>query len=314
MVHINTEWEELREVVLGSAERMCAPRPGESFPANSAPPATWLFERLAWHVFGRRPLPKLLTSRFAKELSGVAQVLARHDVWVHRPAPVYELPGEPPGVGEVFPRDPVVAVDNTFVLCRHRIPLLRKEIRGLTHIVDGLRRQGTRVVGPPPEGVFLEGGDVLVDLPNVYVGVGSIATNAAGAAWLQDVLGPKAKVIPITIIDPKVFHLDVCLSLTSNSTGIVYRPALQSALPASLAKYELVEIDRRTFQQIGANVLRVGKHSVLVQRRHRSTLGHCLERQGFEVIALPFSWHATCGGGFRCATNALVREESSGRE
>ncbi|MBD3241763.1 MAG: hypothetical protein GF331_14330 [Chitinivibrionales bacterium] len=307
---VPNEWARLEEVVLGDATTMLVPARGRAVASNRLPPWAWLLELTLDAFLKGRRVPEWIRRRYEGELSRFGDILADNGVTVHRPRPVRPLPDEPPGLTQMFARDPIVVIGDRLFIARHREPVLRKEIRGFEWLTERLRDAGRKVVvmdRVAPDGAYLEGGDVLVDLPFVFVGVGRRASNAAGAAWLQQELGSAAEVVTVALRDPHAFHLDTCLTLTGPRRGIVYRDALQAPLPAPLDRYQLVDVSRRTYLQVGVNVFSLSPRTVCLQRRHKDTLGRRLQDQGFQIIPVRFDWHALAGGGLRCATHPLRR-------
>ena len=305
---VENEWATLCEVVVGTAERMFAPPPGQVIPREYLP---W-WGKFLDSFLGRLRLglavPEWIRRRFERESLKLTEMLAARGVRVVRPDVVTPCPGEPPGLTQVFARDPIVVVGDTVIRCYQRLEVLRKELRGYDSLLEQLEARSVRVARvPPEESIYLEGGDVLVDLPNVFVGVGTRATNARGVEWLQRTLGTGVHVVPVPLTDPRAFHLDTCLCLIGPRLGIVYRGALVHPLPSPLDEYSLIEVDARTYRQVGVNVLCPGPQTVILQRRHRYTLGVALRERGIETIEMELRWHTLSGGGFRCATHPLSR-------
>lgn len=310
MLDIRNEWGVLREVVLGDATTMLVPARGRAVSSERLPPWAWLLE-LALDVFlkGRR-VPEWIRRRYECELAGLLRALSQHGVTVHRPRPVVPRADEPAGLTQMFARDPIIVVGERLIVARHRERVLRKETRGFEGVIERLRAAGCPVVimdREAPPGAYLEGGDVLVDLPFVFVGIGRRASNEAGAEWLQQVLGSSVRVVPVELADPHAFHLDTCLTLLGPRQGIVYRDALQSPLPAPLHEYRLIDVPRRVYLQVGVNVLSLSPTTVCIQRRHAAVLGQRLVDNGFDIVPVAFNWHALAGGGLRCATHPLRR-------
>ncbi|MBI3451316.1 MAG: hypothetical protein HY057_00460 [Rhodospirillales bacterium] len=206
----------------------------------------------------------------------------------------------------MFARDPIFVVGDTLVVGRLQMELRQKEIRGLHWIIAKAKRQGTKVAQLNDPAAFLEGGDVIVDWPRVYVGIGKYASNRQGAAWLQGVLGSEAEVIPVALSDPGILHLDCCMTLIGPRRGIIHRPSLRHPLPAPLGEYDFIEIDGRTRRELGSNVLVLDPGAIALQARH-AALAAALAQKRYEVIPLGFTFHAGLGGAFRCATAPLRR-------
>ena len=253
---------------------------------------------------GRR-VSERTTEKFRSELDGLGAVLESRGVQIRRTAQVTPLPDEPLGLIQMFPRDIMVVIGDVVVLCRPKCRARVKELRGLMPLIDELRRSGVKILElPQTPGLFLEGGDVLVDLPNVYVGVGGHATTEPAIRWLAGQLQPSVQVIPVRMSDPNEVHLDCCLSLIGSRLGIIHRPSVVAPLPAALQRHEWIEVDAKTKKQVGVNVLMVDPRTVIIQPRH-AELGNALRARGMHTIELPFQMHAASAGSFRCATMPL---------
>ncbi len=79
-------------------------------------------------------------------------------------------------------------------------------------------------------------------------------------------------------------------------------------MPAPLDQYRLIDVSRRTYLQVGVNVLSLSPTAVCIQQRHAGGLGQRLVESGFEIVPIRFNWHALAGGGLRCATHPLHRD------
>jgi N-dimethylarginine dimethylaminohydrolase len=232
--------------------------------------------------------------------------LLDHDVVVHHPIPIEPLPGEPAGLGQMFPRDPIMAIGNIMIDGNMRMDLRHKERRGLDVLLEKLAHGGAQITPVPSKEMYLEGGDVIIDLPYVYVGVGKYASNLDGATWLQTQLGKAAKVVPVPLEITGIQHLDCCMTLIGPRSGIIHLDALSQPLPPPLNSYEFITVDAQTRQELGTNVLVLDPETIIVQARH-TRLRRQLEKKHFNVIPLKFGWHALIGGAFRCATAPIRR-------
>jgi N-dimethylarginine dimethylaminohydrolase len=305
---VQNEYARLTRTILGIATRFYWPKPNTVFLKQTSPLWMHIFGQVGGKLLTGRPIPRFFTRMALHELGKMLAVLRNRDIDVLRPAPITPLAGEEPGLSQVFARDPVIAIGDTLVIANQRLPMLRKEIRGFAHITDMLKRYGCRILRVPQHcNIFLEGGDVLIDLPYVFVGVGNLASNDNGAEWLAGQLGPRYRVVAVRIIRPGIFHLDTCMTLIGDKKGIICRSALQNPLPAPLDSYEFFEVDEKVRRQIGTNILMLDEKTIIIQKRH-AALGQILRSRGYEVIALDFKWHALGGGAFRCVTHPLVRD------
>jgi N-dimethylarginine dimethylaminohydrolase len=310
-IAVHNEWSRLEEVVLGIAPALYFPgvQPLEMELANP-----W-WRRVSTAVLymlakGRR-VPEWITQKYVAELEALRKVLLESGVTVHSPVPVTPLAQEPPGLGQMFARDPIVAVGNTLVVGQLQIEMRRKERRGFDPLLDELALNGARVASTSSDHIFLEGGDVIIDLPYVYIGVGKYGSNLKGVEWLQSQLGGAVKVVPVPLAVSGILHLDCCMTLIGPRLGIIHRESLVNPLPPPLDAYEFIEVDARTRQELGTNVLVLDPETIIVQSRHVQLRQHLRER-GFRVISLDFSWHTWLGGAFRCATAPIRRGQGAG--
>ncbi|MEK6802172.1 MAG: arginine deiminase family protein [Nitrospirota bacterium] len=311
-ISVHNEWSCLEEVVLGIAPELYFPA---RHPIELEPVHPWWRRAsaamLSTLAKGRR-VPAWITQKYVAELESLRKILLEHGCTVHRPVPITPLAEEPPGLGQMFARDPIMAVGDTLIVGQLQIGMRRKERRGLDALLSALTGNHTRVVAVSSDDIFLEGGDVIVDLPYLYVGVGKYGSNLKGVEWLQRQLGAAVTVVPVPLAVSGILHLDCCLTLIGPRLGILHRESLANPLPPPLDTYEFIEVDARTRQELGTNVLALDARTIIVQSRHVH-LQQSLRERGFRVLPLNFSWHARLDGAFRCATAPIRRSGVSGR-
>lgn len=308
MISVENEWAPLKEVVLGTASAMYWNNPSRMFLKETSPVWLRMFENITGTCFAGRQVPRWITRFYQRELDNFKKILTNHSITVRHPSSVVPLPDEEPGLTQVFARDPVIAVGNRLICGRQKLNVLRKEIRGFQPIFEQLEKENVKVdKTPETKNIFLEGGDILVDLPHVFVGIGNHASNLNGANWLQEKLGKDTRVIPVHITGKGIFHLDTCMTLIGPQKGIICKSVLQNPLPEPLRGYDFIEVDEKTRKELGTNILMVNPDTIIIQKRHR-LLKKELEKRGFKVIPLSFTFHALAGGAFRCTTHPLVRK------
>lgn len=307
-ISVKNEWSRLEEAVLGIAPDLYFPaiHPIELEPVN----LWWrrVSSAMLCAIAKGRRVPAWITRKYVGELEALRRVLIAYGVTVHHPTPVTPLAEEPLGLVQMFVRDPIMAVGNTLVVGQLQIEMRRKEHRGFPPL---LAKLASHVVSIPSVNHFLEGGDVIVDLPYVYVGVGRYASNMRGAEWLQGQLGTTVKVVRVPLAVSGILHLDCCMTLVGPRLGIIHRDSLINPLPPPLDAYDFIEVDARTRYELGTNVLVLDPETIIVQSRHLQ-LQQDLRERGFRVIPLDFSWHARLGGAFRCATAPIRRSKDAG--
>lgn len=308
-VGVFNEWGVLKETMLGSAASIYIPGFHPIEFESRRPIGERLMKRLVYGLMAGMRVPGFVQQRFVRELDALERVLEQRGVVVGLPDVVRPLPGEAPGLGQMFARDPLMVVGSLVVEGRLRIEMRRKENRGLTARLRAFEEAGVAVARLHDADAYLEGGDVLVDWPHVYVGIGKYGSNLAGANWLQAQLGASARVIPVRLRDPTILHLDCCMTLIGPARGIIHRPSLQDPLPAPLCGYDFIEISAETRRQMGVNTLMLAPDVIVVQERHVALRRELAER-GLEVVAVDFSAHAALEGAFRCATAPILRESA----
>lgn len=307
-VHIVNEYGRLKEVVLGVAPALYFPGTHDIEGEDESPWWKKAVTRLIYPLFKGKAVPRFLVRKYQRELEGLREVLTSHGVHVLHPEEVKIREDEPQGLGQMYARDSVLCVNQMMVAAHLQIEMRQKELRGFSPIIDQLQKSGARVETiPPSSDIYLEGGDVMVDLPYVYVGIGKYASNEKGAQWLQQQLGPDVQVVPVRLSNDGILHLDCCMTLIGAKQGIIHRESLQHPLPYPLNTYDFIEVDKKTRSEMGTNILMLGPRQIIVQKRHTS-LQQLLREREFEVIPLDFTWHARLDGAFRCATCPIKRE------
>jgi glycine amidinotransferase len=154
-------------------------------------------------------------------------------------------------------------------------------------------------------GTFLEGGDVLLNGDEIYVGISGHASSFEGVRWLQRTLGRKVKVHPVTLADGTL-HLDCALSLPRTGLAIACLAALRDGLPGQLGTWDVIDVAVEDAQRLACNGLVLDMNTYVIDRAH-AALAEQLRTRGLEVIEIPFHLPALFGGGLRCAHHPLVR-------
>ncbi|MCQ2011360.1 arginine deiminase family protein [Sporolactobacillus sp. STSJ-5] len=308
-IHIVNEYDPLKTVVLGIADKLYFPGTHDIEMEDES--AWWkkLLNVLIYRNLERKRVPSFLEKKFQKELRNFEQVLKTQGIEVIHLDEVVPLENESSGLGQMYARDAVFCVGENMIAGNLQIEMRKKERRGFESIFSKYD-DGTHVQKLDPQGsAFLEGGDVMVDYPYVYVGIGKYASNMEGAEWLQKFLGSEVKVVPVHLKNEGILHLDCCMTIIGEKTGIIHRPSLEDPLPYPLNTYDFIEVDSKVRHEMGTNVLVLAPDQVVVQKRHKD-LQKELQDRGYEVFPLDFTWHTRLDGAFRCTTCPVVRENT----
>lgn len=304
--NVYNEYNTLKEVLLGTANMLYFPQSHDIEKEENATGISKFLSRRIYPMFSGKKVPNWIAKKFRKEEETLLKILIDHGVKVHRPNDVVPLPDEPIGLGQMFSRDPIITVGNTILNSQLQIPMRRKENRGFDSLLQKLSSNGVQVEKHRELNTFLEGGDVIVNYPYIFVGQSKYGSNQNGIDWLKKIVGDSFEIIPVIITDPSVLHLDCAMTIIGNNKGIIHRKSLQAELSKPLSDYDFIEVDDKTAKQLGTNVLVINPQTVVVQKRHKKLI-KSLSENGYKVIPICFTWHTLLGGAFRCATSPINR-------
>jgi N-dimethylarginine dimethylaminohydrolase len=308
------EWGKLREVVIGIS-------PAEDF-------VVFHEDSMRWQVppsdtFSRKHTGRRLIEvdaerarRIQRQVDALAELVAREGVTVHRPE---RLQGEertflaPNGEGaQLYPRDPMIVVGNHVIDASLRLKCRQRERYGLRSLVQRMAAErGARwssvPLGSPAcvDGPFLEGGDVLLNGNEIYVGMSGCASDMAGIDWLQALLGERYRVIPVALRS-NVLHLDHALGLVKPGLLLCCPEMLIDGLPASLRSWDAVVVSRDEANRLATNMLVLEEGRLMAEAAHVRLIKE-MRGLGVEVIPVPFDGTISRDGGLRSIYQTLLR-------
>lgn len=153
----------------------------------------------------------------------------------------------------------------------------------------------------------IEGGDVIINGKNVFVGISS-RTSEEAVELLKKKL-PDYEVIPITF-DEKYLHLDCVFNILSPEDALIFPEALQEETVNMLRNmYYTIEVNADEQFTMGTNVLSIGQRKVFSLPVNKEVNQNMRER-GYTVIEVDFSEIIKSGGSFRCCTLPIKRTET----
>lgn len=277
-----------------------------------------IYDKTYLYSLRGKKVPSFLAKKFQRELAEFQRILETHGVKVHHVDSVTPTNLDPYGMGQMYARDSAMSVGEHFIEGNVQIEMRKIERRGYQRIVAAINDKNQVHTLNQKDKIYLEGGDVIVNYPYVFVGIGKYASNEAGAKWLQSILDKDYeneivdkpwKVVPVYLNDDAILHLDCCMTIIGPKTAIIHKPVLKD-LPKELVDYKFIDIDAKTRKEMGGNVLVIGPKKVIVQKRH-TALQEALKNEGYTVIPIVFTWHSLLDGALRCASCPLVREKMS---
>lgn len=311
--NVRREWDRLREAVVGIA-------PAEDivlFRENSQrwrSPEAAALDRV--HA-GRRliDVDAERARRIEAQIEGLAARLEGEGVVVHRPERLHDAERRflaPNSEGsQLFARDPLIVIGEHVIEASLRLQCRQRERFGLRAPVQRLAAAGTHwssvPLGSPGavDGPFLEGGDVLLNGGEIYVGMSGCATDMAGVDWLQALLGDAHRVIPVALRS-NVLHLDWALGLVGPGLLVHCPDWLIDGLPMSLRSWDKITLSPAEAEMLRTNLLVLEEGRVIVEAGSQRLIEE-LRRRHIEAIPLPFDGPVSLGGGLRSAHQALRR-------
>jgi N-dimethylarginine dimethylaminohydrolase len=156
------------------------------------------------------------------------------------------------------------------------------------------------------DGPFLEGGDTLLNGYEIYVGMSGCASDMVGIDWLQALLGPKYRVIPVAL-KSDVLHLDCAMALIRPGLVVYCPEKLIDGLPMSLRSWDAITVSKEEANLLATNGLILEEGRIVVDSDNVRVIGE-LRKRKMDVIPLPFDGPIRIGGGLRCAHHPLLRE------
>ncbi len=331
-VNAHTEWDPLREVIVGIATG--AQIPGiKDHALHCIEYALHSDEEFAQIETG--PYPQWIIDETNEDLDKLADELVKLGIRVHRPpvtdfSAVYESPDWcVDGYHAYCPRDSIFTVGNhaieTPMTLRHRIQearIYRRIVRTVQapvpRLLDSLYDRSVRGVPTlrndepafDAANCLKLGRDILCLISNTG--------NQSGADWLQDFLGPDYRVHPVT---------DVYCFIHIDSTILPLRPGLVLLCPDRVSEDKLPECFRNwdklyapqpvemscepdwnpASNWISMNILSLAPDLVVVEARQKPLI-RALESHGIQVLPIQLRHMRTMGGGPHCVTLDLVRE------
>ena len=200
----------------------------------------------------------------------------------------------------VFATDQGIVRDGKLLLANFRYPERKPET---AHYRQWFREHGFEIYELTNLFSF-EGGDALFVGDVLIVGTGFRA-NVASCEELAAALD--VDVVPLRLVDPSFYHLDMCLLPLDSDTALYYPPAFSPSSRNLLAKIipnlhtmtlaEAEGFSANSFVTDGTVVLQAGN----------PTFKQKLKALGRRVVEVDLSEFKKAGGGIHCLINTLEK-------
>lgn len=225
-------------------------------------------------------------------------------------AEVRRIPGAPGLPDMVFPANAAIVLDGRALMAQFRFPERQGEEPEFLEAFEALKARGVLdEIGRFPEGVFQEGaGDCIWDAgrDHFWAGYGQRSVREA-IPVIEDFFDARA--VPLELVSPRFYHLDVCfLPLTGGE--VVYYPKAfsreaQNAIRERVARDKLIEAGDEDAAGFCVNAVNIGKEIVMATPAAR--LRDMLNERGYRVHGVDLAPFIMSGGGAYCMTLRLDR-------
>lgn len=199
----------------------------------------------------------------------------------------------------VFATDQGIVQDKTVLLANFRYPQRQKE---RLHYRDWFRNHGFRLRAL--SNVFpFEGGDALFFDDMLLVGTGFRASVASCEELAKKL---DIDVMPLRLVDPAFYHLDMCFLPVTNQTAFYYPPAF-SENSRNLLKRLVPNLHTLSSQEANAYAANsfVSGKNILVQAGIPKSFHARLKKLDFRVIEVDVGEFNKAGGGIHCLINTI---------
>ncbi len=208
---------------------------------------------------------------------------------------------------QTCPRDIGFVIGNTFVTAGMRNVSRVEEIAGIEHILS--QCTGPRI--SVPDGVALEGGDVIVHGDIVFVGYGQ-RSDAAGTEFLQAQFGQSHQIVPLPTTPvaegEDILHLDCTFNPLGLGHALIYPEGLAKVPEVVSNGFDWIEVSKEEADELATNVFSVAPDRIIARSAPSCRRVNAeLRRAGYQVEEVDFDAVPGTGGSFRCATLPLYR-------
>lgn len=240
---------------------------------------------------------------FLKENIDIDKAVSQHKTFVEaleeNGSEVIHLQPSPEFNEQVFTRDIGFTIHDQFFVASMNTDVRRGEVKTLKHWLEENEVPYTELLHS------IEGGDVLVDEENIWIGV-SGRTNQLAIQSLRNQLTPyTVHELPLR---EDILHLDCVFTIISSEWALVYPQAFSEGDLETIKKhYNIITVTDEEQFQMGPNVLAIGDGKIISLTQNQA-LNERIRAEGFDVIELDLSEIIKSGGSFRCCTLPLIRE------
>jgi N-dimethylarginine dimethylaminohydrolase len=249
---------------------------------------------------GKRPVRE----KSMAEFSHLTDVLRGQGINVLTPK---ALAAETGVINQMYARDIGFVVGKTLYISGMSRPNRREEWRGIEEHLDEMPKDRVERV---PQGVVAEGGDIVVDKGNVFVGISQRTTREGFDYLAEQVTKQGLKAVPVELRSltqgQDVLHLDCAFVPVGKNSALLFEDGMTEVPPEIRDTYDIISVTPDEQQELGTNVL-VTSPTQVIARDMATRVNGEMRKRGIEVIEVPFNEAPRAGGSLRCCTLPLVR-------
>ena len=302
-IHSYNEWDQLREIYVGTADQANWPSTDPVF-AQESSKTSWTETPVP-----SGPVPQWIIDEANEDLDGLCQILVTAGVKVHRPQEIDFVAAN--GMYNYCPRDRLLIAGDTVVDPAMMYPCRDMELEAYRDIVDSASNY---LHMPRHEGMILDAANIC-RLGDSWLFLESSSGNRAAYEWL-------CEQFPHIRIEICNFYSGVHI----DSTVAALRPGTVMLNASRVTEDNCPEVFKhwhkiwitdcvaQDFYQypyasrwVGMNCLSISPDTVIVDAAQTSIITQ-LEQAKFTVIPLTLRHSRTLGGGFHCVTLDLWRQ------
>ena len=248
-----------------------------------------------WHERGRGPDPEIR----GRQYEIFKNTLSREGVtvWEISPSDQYTY--------QIFTRDICVMSNQGAIIANLKFDPRKGEEKAAE---KELISRGISISFAFEYPAIFEGGDfVFIDKENVLLGIGD-RTNRDALKKLSALL-PSVHIHPVYLPEGYL-HLDVVLNIVSRNIALAYLPALDNDTRSYLesSQIRIIEVSSEEQETMGTNALAIGSNRIIAAGSNRQ-VNEQMKKAGLDVIEIDMSEILKGGGGPRCMTLPVLREE-----
>ncbi|USD63494.1 hypothetical protein J4N45_21175 [Vibrio sp. SCSIO 43140] len=323
-INVFSEDGELKEVMFGRIDNFRLPEYNEIWDFAGKPTVDMLKEH-GGKLFSEAN-PEWY-NKAASQMETVVKFLESKGILVHRPADLTDdmkndYNNHTNMNIDVYCRDGMVSVGNTLFETAFMTPERGRNKHAVRHLTMELMRNGTDIKSmPQPLDTYdhdhdleplIEGGDVMIDHGNIYVGNSGLASNKLGAQWIRNAY-PEFNVHEIEISTEHFphQHLDCVMNAFGDWGVILERDIVGgiAGLPESLRKKDWIQITEYEAAKKLANFIMISPTEIVMAteaERLRKEIQKL--RPEIKIHHFPYYEVGKIGGSLRCNTQPIYRK------